>query len=82
MQKLLSKVNSNMVYTVKESYNLSNLKLGKLIGVSQSLINIWLNSCGEVRTSIFFWSKIKLLYKYQESSDFVKKLVKFLVRFY
>lgn len=82
MQKLLSKVNPNMVYTIKESYNLSNLKLGKLLGVSQALINVWLNSCGEVRTDKSFWDKIKLLHKYQYSSDFVKKLVKFLVRFY
>lgn len=82
MKKLLSKVNSNMVYNVKKDYDLSNLKLGKLLGVSPSLINIWLNSPLEVKTNIFLWSKIKLLYKYHNSSNFVKKLTKFLVRFY
>lgn len=82
MQKLLSKVNSNIVYTVKTDYNLSNMDLGKILGVSPSLINNWLNLPREVSTETYVWEKVLLLYRHSDSSGFIKKLVKFLARFY
>lgn len=79
MKKELKLINWAKVIKVKEEYNLTNVSLGKLIKVSPSLVNFWINSPTSRTTNLITYKKFNFLYKHFNCH--YKWLIKILVRF-